>query len=906
MAEIYRADDRLVMETGIAKVNYEEPQIRSDGSRAWLRTTKIPLRDDKNRVMAILGMYEDITQRRIADEEIRRLNRVYAVLSEMNQMIVRIRDRQNLLDEVCRIVTGVGGFQLAVTGDSDPDRAEFRFLSHSGRRDEDHFFFHEHLLQDNFDWNTEIHPLILGGKPFISNNLDVDCCSSRWIQKATQLGYRSFVITPIRAVGKTRGVLILFSTHHAFFDSTEIRLLDEIIADVSFALDSLDQEEQRKQAENALQKSEDRYRSLVENLHEVVFAIDLDGLITYISPAICMLTDYQPAEVLGISFEHFLHPDDVSIVRASFFQTLEGNLEPLEFRILDKAGTIHWIRSSSNPQFADDRLIGLQGIFTDITEQKRNESEIRQRLVELEAVHKVSIALRSAMNIDDMLALFLSETLKVVGSESGCIWLMDSETNTIDHRVERGWCASISTECLDQRKGIAGKILATGESFLSSEFSMEPDFQEHGFNSLPRGWGGICVPIRTAELIIGLLLVSVRLPRIMTREEERLLITLSEIVGNSIHRISLHERTHRQVRHLNAMHSIDRAITGSLDLTITMEILLEQVLTISGADAADVVTLDLETQKTICLAGKGFQSILQKNREIPLGIGLASQVILSRKPVFIHSDIPSSIDDAASLHFPDEEFKAYHGWPLIAKGQVKGVLEVFHRRAFHPRKEWLDFLSTLAAQAAVAIDNTLLLDALQTSNQELMVAYDATLEGWARALELHDQETEGHSRRVIDLTITLARSMGIDEKEIIHIRRGALLHDIGKMGIPDEILKKPGNLTEMERRIMMKHPEYAFKMLYPIHYLRPALDIPYAHHEKWNGTGYPRKLEKEKIPLAARVFSVVDVYDALLSARPYRDPWSEDKVIDFIRSQSGEHFDPDVAACFLRNIRQSQ
>ncbi len=906
MAELYRADDRLVMETGIAKVNYEELQIRSDGSRAWLRTTKIPLRDETSRVIAILGMYEDITQRRIADEEIRRLNRVYAVLSDMNQMIVRVRNRQNLLDEVCRIAIEVGGFQLAAIGDFESDRAECIFAAYYGRSEEDRFFFNENLVRDHFDWNPGFRQLILSGKPFISNDLEADCCSSRWIQRALQLGYRSLVAMPVLAPGKTGRFILLFSTIHAFFDSTEIRLLDEVVADVSFALESLDQEEQRRQAEFALQKSEDRYRSLVENLQEVVFTIDLDGLITYISPAIGTLTDYQPDEVFGSSFERFLHPDDVSDVRASFFRTLEGNLEPLEFRILDKAGAIHWIRSSSTPQYADDRLIGLLGIFTDITAHKRSESEIRQRLIELEAVHKVSVALRSAMNIDDMLNLFLSETLKVFGSESGCIWLMDSEKDTIDHQVDRGWCASIAKESIDRREGISGKVLATGESFLSTDFSKEPEFQEAGFNSMPSGWGGVCVPVRTAELIIGLLLVSVKLPRIMTREEERLLITLSEIVGNSIHRISLNERTHRQVRHLNAMHTIDRAITGSLDLTITIEILLEQVLTISGADAADVVTLDLETQKIIYLTGKGFRSGLKMHREIPLGSGLASRVILSRRPVFIDSEVPGEVDNKAFCDFPEEGFKAYHAWPLITKGQVKGVLEVFHRRPFHPGKEWLDFLSTLAAQAAVAIDNTFLLDALQTSNQELMVAYDATLEGWARALELHDQETEGHSRRVIDMTILLARSMGIEEREIVHIRRGALLHDIGKMGIPDEILKKPGNLTEKEWRIMMKHPEYAFKMLYPIHYLRPALDIPYAHHEKWNGTGYPRNLKKEKIPFAARVFSVIDVYDALLSARPYRDPWPEEKVVDFISSQSGEHFDPEVVACFLRYIRKAQ
>jgi putative nucleotidyltransferase with HDIG domain len=246
-----------------------------------------------------------------------------------------------------------------------------------------------------------------------------------------------------------------------------------------------------------------------------------------------------------------------------------------------------------------------------------------------------------------------------------------------------------------------------------------------------------------------------------------------------------------------------------------------------------------------------------------------------------------------------EGFNAYYAVPLVAKGHVMGVLEVFHRMALDPDPEWLDFLEALAGQAAIAIDNGTLFDDLQRTNVELSLAYDTTLEGWSKALDLRDKETEGHTQRVTEMTVRLARSMGVSEADLMHIRRGALLHDIGKMGIPDSILLKPGPLTDEERDVMQRHPVYAYELLSPIAFLKPALDIPYCHHEKWDGTGYPRGLKGEQIPLAARIFTVVDVWDALCSDRPYRQGWPEERVLEHIASLSGSQFDPSVVEAFL-------
>ncbi len=193
--------------------------------------------------------------------------------------------------------------------------------------------------------------------------------------------------------------------------------------------------------------------------------------------------------------------------------------------------------------------------------------------------------------------------------------------------------------------------------------------------------------------------------------------------------------------------------------------------------------------------------------------------------------------------------------------------------------------------------------ALEHLNAELLTAYDKTIEGWSQALDLRDKETEGHTLRVTEKTLRLAELIGTDTTAIKHIWRGAMLHDVGKLGIPDAILLKPGPLTDDEWKIMRQHPVHAYNWLSSIDYLVPALDIPYSHHEKWDGSGYPRGLKGEDIPLAARIFAIIDVWDALTSDRPYRKAMEFNQAYQFVESQVGKHFDPHVAQVFLGNVK---
>jgi putative nucleotidyltransferase with HDIG domain len=239
------------------------------------------------------------------------------------------------------------------------------------------------------------------------------------------------------------------------------------------------------------------------------------------------------------------------------------------------------------------------------------------------------------------------------------------------------------------------------------------------------------------------------------------------------------------------------------------------------------------------------------------------------------------------------------GLPLLAQEKLIGFIWV-GRRSADLRESEARLLAAIADIAANAIHRATLHEQTRQDAADLALAYASTLEGWARALELRHQETEGHTRRVAEMTLTLARAMNIPEKELTDIWRGALLHDIGKMAIPDTVLLKRGPLDDSEWEIMRQHPRYAFQMLAEIQYLQPALNIPLYHHEKWDGSGYPSGLAGKEIPLEARVFAVIDVWDALTSDRVYRPAWTRSAAAQYIREQSGRQFDPAVVDAFFR------
>ncbi len=523
--------------------------------------------------------------------------------------------------------------------------------------------------------------------------------------------------------------------------------------------------------------------------------------------------------------------------------------------------------------------------------------ETHRRLQELEAINAVSTALRVAQTLDQMLPVLLEKTMSVVNAIMSSIWLYNTADNAL-HQVVSNGIPPLTVQ-FKPGEGIFGTVFSTAQPYFA------PDWREDRLTTIsvrsqiPKGLSCAFIPIRTAQSTIGVLVVGFHSPHEFLEDQKHLLNTIAEIAGNAIHRMQLHEQTRSQLQRLSTLHQIDLAITSSLEMDNVLQILLDEVITELRVDAACILVVDPEQQTLEFAASRGFTTDALSNTYLRFGEGYAGLAVLDQRTIYIPDLKARHIDYPRSESFDGEGFVTYFAVPLVAKSQVKGVLEVFHRSPLDRDSEWLDFLEALASQAAIVIENATLFNDLQRSNIDLNLAYDSTLEGWSRALELRDRETRGHSQRVAEITLRLARAMAVPEQDLIHIYRGALLHDIGKLGISDSILLKAGSLTEEEGDLIREHPTKAFEMLAPIAYLQPALDIPYCHHEKWNGSGYPRGLKGEDIPLAARIFAVVDVWDALTSDRPYRKAWSRAEALAYIEEQAGEHFDPQVVDAFL-------
>jgi len=384
--------------------------------------------------------------------------------------------------------------------------------------------------------------------------------------------------------------------------------------------------------------------------------------------------------------------------------------------------------------------------------------------------------------------------------------------------------------------------------------------------------------------------------RLVPSDEHRVIAVVRDVTD----RVRTAEKVQSQLRRLSALHAVDAVITASFDLNVTLSVILRQLINQLGVEAADILVLDENTRMLEFASSQGFEVRQFQPLPLMIGQGYAGKAALERRTISV-DDLKSHLADlAVPANLLHEKFANYCAVPLIAKGQVRGVLEIYSRSIVQPDDDWLDFLATIAGQAAVAIDSAYLFQNLQRTNTELSLAYDAVIESWAQALELSSRESGAHAYRVVDLTLQLARSMGVEEKKLIHYRRGALLHDIGKLGISETILNKPGPLDEIEREVIRRHPLLAYQLLLPIDYLAPALDIPHHHHERWDGSGYPDGMREGQIPFPARLFAVVDVYDALTSTRPYRSAWPRQAALDHIQNNSGSLFDPAVVTAFMQ------
>jgi len=621
------------------------------------------------------------------------------------------------------------------------------------------------------------------------------------------------------------------------------------------------EEQQRTSA--ALKEANTRFDRLVENLQDVIFRYRLlptPGC-EYVSSVVTQISGYTPEEFYADpNFGwNLIHPDDRGLM-ANFLKLRDDEemRRPLILRWVKKDGQTVWTSQRNVPiRNADGELAVLEGVARDVTEQRLASLALAESNAKLTAI--INSAPRAIITLN----------------KEGNI----SEWNPTAARMF-GWTAE---------EVIGGPL----PIFRGDMAERAEQFRQRAHN------GETVTAIETLALRKSGAAIAIGFSVAPLRDHNGRLIGSMVMAADFTARKAAEALAKQQNQRLLAVHPIEQAVASSMDLGVVLDVLLDQVLGQLGVDAADVLLQEQDGLSLRYAAGRGFKSPKIQSTWLRIGEEIAGVVALERRPFSVSMLNGSKPATARSYLREEEGFTSYYGLPLISKGEIKGVLEMFTHNPLTVDEGWQDFAETLASQAAVAIEQMNYFEGMQRANFELRMAYDATLEGWSKALDLRGNETQGHFQEVAEIAARLARTMGMAPQDIVHLRRGALLHDIGEMSIPDAILLKPGPLTDEEMAIMRQHPSTAYEFLSDIVYLRPAVDIPYCHHEHWDGSGYPRGLKGKRIPWAARIFAVVDAWYALTSDRSYRAALPEAKAREILLSLAGVHYDPSVVDAFL-------
>jgi PAS domain S-box-containing protein len=652
---------------------------------------------------------------------------------------------------------------------------------------------------------------------------------------------------------------------------------------------------------DALQESEERYRSLIESSPDAI-AVYCEGVIVFINPkGLSLIGAENLTQVLGKPGLVFIHPDYREMVNQQIQESMTRNapVQPLEEKLIRLDGT------EINVEVVSQKII-YQGepavllFIHDITQRKRAELGIQRRADEFQVLYETSQSLTILGDIQILLGTIVSQAQALLATSAGGIYLYDREREELEITIATNSTMPIGTR-LKLGEGMAGRVALSREPMIIDDY--------HAWGGRSPSYEGIPVravieaPMIISGELIGVLVVHEvgESTRKFTEEDARLLWMFATQAASAVQETRQLEKIRRYLEESEMVNRLSTALRAARTIDEMLPILIDETLSILNTSAGCIWLYDPESDSLKQAISRGWFTNISET-PILLGEGIAGSVYVSGETY--HSR-EFSIDPRAR---ESTRSQIPTGWggvclPIQSTDEVIGVLFVATQLPREMSDQDARLLSTLAEIGGITINRMRLHEGTVLQAAELEEAYEATLQGWAKALEFRDQETEGHSRRVMEMTISLARAMGLGEEALTHVRRGVLLHDIGKMTVPDRILQKPGPLDEAEWVIMRQHPVHAYELLRPITYLGPTLVIPFCHHEKWDGSGYPRGLKGEEIPLAARIFAVIDVWDALRSDRPYREAQSDQTALRYIKEQSGKHFDPQVVEAFLRVFR---
>jgi PAS domain S-box-containing protein len=661
----------------------------------------------------------------------------------------------------------------------------------------------------------------------------------------------------------------------------------------------------RRRAEERLRQSEADFRTLADSLPQIAWTAKPDGRVDYYNRRWTEFSGIAQAEGEAWGWRPVLHPEDEAATVAAWREAVAtGTPYTIQHRVRRHDGSYRWHMSRGLPVKDDaGHVTKWFGTATDVHDQQEASLDLLRRTRQQAAVAELGILALQADDATDVIDAALRRVSDVLAADRCALLRVRRHDDGRDLVLEAA--VGFPVECIgtlrvpDGRDSQAGFTLSSPGPVVVADQAGDSRFGGHGMLDHLGVVSSITVVIHGTGDPFGILGAHSTVARAFDEADGAFVQSVANVIAEAMKRQQAASVLEGRVRRLNALHAIDTAITDGTDTATILRTIVEHVREQLEVDAVAVLTYRDDLQTLEHAAGTGFHTDLVRHHVLQLGQGRPGAAALERRIEHV-PDARLALDTFVRRELlVVEAFVAYWAVPLVVKGELEGVLELFHRTPLRPDAGWHDFLTTLATQTAIAINNSRLFANLQLSNTKLRHAYDATIEGWARALELKDQQTEGHSRRVTELTVRLAQRMGMRDDDLVHLKRGALLHDIGKMAVPDRILLKEGELSAEEWEVMRGHPTRAYELLAPIEFLRGALAIPYAHHERWDGGGYPRGLAGEQIPLPARIFAVADVYDALTSERPYWLPWTREQALAYVREEAGHHFDPAVARAFV-------
>jgi PAS domain S-box-containing protein len=670
----------------------------------------------------------------------------------------------------------------------------------------------------------------------------------------------------------------------------------------------------------------------------ILLESDSDQILTC-NPAFAKSQRYGINELSGMSIRSLCAPQDYSVLQNGLQRANDAGESSFKICLLRQDGSSYptqinvtnVLEEDSHPAY---RICAL----VDISDHEKIKQEIKQRDENFSLINSFNDKINSESPFEEVLLHWSEEWKSIFSTPNVDICLLSMDGKYLELQGSTAIHISQISENVEDIIGFKipkAKIPINEVDYLQSFFSQKQEILTEDIQEIDR-WIDVfthstmltplqqssarqfipqirdllqihsllLIPLISSGQAVGLLATSSQ-NHVTEAQLSRVSFIAHQITGGILRRRS-EDHTRIQFQRLKTLNEINRMINATMDLHLTMEILVKKVRSLLQVDAATIWLVDPDQQTIDLFIQEGCNNFSSMKQHIGYNHGLVGRVAMDRAILHI-SDLPkANAKYEFSKSILDEGFMVYVGVPLISKGELKGIMEIFMRSSFIPPEDWLDFLEMLGGQAALAIDNVQAFDALHKTNMELMTAYDAAIEGWSRALDLHDHKTAGHTKRVTEMTLKFAEAMNFSPAELVNIRRGVLLHDIGKLGIPDNILLKTEPLAPEELQIMRQHPKFAWELLSQIDYLRSALDIPYCHHENWDGSGYPRGLKGEEIPFTGRLFAVINIWDKLTCESANNSAWPREKALQYIQERSGSEFDPSIVNIFINEIEKME